>query len=113
MAAVSFPVQCCQPRSILECAAYQFVFCPHYLSLAAKAQDPVERLKNVTAAFIACIHTTSQVLLLPTLSALLLQSLGAWVHSSSMLQHASIDGNARARRQLTQERCVVGADIGV
>jgi hypothetical protein len=57
---VSFPVRCCQPRTILECAAYQFVFCPHYLQLAAKAADPVERLKNVTAAFIACIHTTSQ-----------------------------------------------------
>eukprot|EP00802_Teleaulax_amphioxeia_P007212 Tamp_07218.p1 GENE.Tamp_07218~~Tamp_07218.p1 ORF type:complete len:462 (-),score=85.12 Tamp_07218:1145-2530(-) len=57
---VSFPVRCCQPRTILECAAYQFVFCPHYLQLAAKAADPVERLKHVTAAFIACIHTTSQ-----------------------------------------------------
>ncbi|EKX40994.1 hypothetical protein GUITHDRAFT_96169 [Guillardia theta CCMP2712] len=57
---VTFPVRCCQPRTILECAAYQFCFCPHYLSRAAMETDPVERLKHVTACFIACIHTTSQ-----------------------------------------------------
>lgn len=105
MPAVSFPVQCCQPRSILECAAYQFVFCPHYLSLAAKAQDPVERLKNVTAAFIACIHTTSQVQLLPAISALLLQSLGAWVHSSS-IHGSSIHGWKCARSKASGARAL-------
>mmetsp|Transcript_19660 Transcript_19660/g.40028 ORF Transcript_19660/g.40028 Transcript_19660/m.40028 type:complete len:458 (+) Transcript_19660:237-1610(+) len=57
---VTFPVRCCQPRTILECAAYQFCFAPYYLGRAAKATDPVERLKNVTACFVACIHTTSQ-----------------------------------------------------
>lgn len=43
---VTFPVRCCQPRTILECAAYQFVFCPHYLTLAANCQDPVKRIKQ-------------------------------------------------------------------
>lgn len=57
---VTFPVRCCQPRTILECAAYQFVFCPHYLSAAARCSDPVERMKQVVCCFVACLHTTSQ-----------------------------------------------------
>jgi len=57
---VTFPVRCCQPCTILECAVGQFNFCPYFLGRAAAARDPVERLKNVTAAFVACIHTTSQ-----------------------------------------------------
>ena len=78
---VSFPVRCCQPRTILECAAYQFVFCPHYLGLAAAAADPVERIKCVTAAFIACIHTTSQFVkpFNPTLGETLEASFGSAV----------------------------------
>mmetsp|Transcript_29439 Transcript_29439/g.70761 ORF Transcript_29439/g.70761 Transcript_29439/m.70761 type:complete len:453 (-) Transcript_29439:516-1874(-) len=57
---VTFPVRCCQPCTILECAVGQFTFCPYFLGKAAATKDPVERLKNVTAAFVACIHTTSQ-----------------------------------------------------
>jgi hypothetical protein len=40
--------------------AAQFVFCPHYLSQAAAASNPVERLKLVVCCFVACLHTTSQ-----------------------------------------------------
>jgi len=57
---VTFPVRCCQPRTILECAAYQFVYAPHYLGRAAEAKDPAERLKQVVCCFTACMHTTSQ-----------------------------------------------------
>jgi len=56
---VTFPVRCCQPKTILEVAAGQFVFCPHFLSKAAATPDPVERMKLVVACFVGCIHTTS------------------------------------------------------
>ena len=42
---VTFSVRCCQPKTILEVASGQFVFCPEYLTRAAEESDPVSSIR--------------------------------------------------------------------
>lgn len=51
----SFPVTMFEPRSYLQKLADPWVY-PRFLSEAAEAEDPVERLKLVTAWFVAGLH---------------------------------------------------------
>eukprot|EP00292_Cryptomonas_paramecium_P006006 CAMPEP_0113693420 /NCGR_PEP_ID=MMETSP0038_2-20120614/19653_1 /TAXON_ID=2898 /ORGANISM="Cryptomonas paramecium" /LENGTH=391 /DNA_ID=CAMNT_0000615487 /DNA_START=59 /DNA_END=1230 /DNA_ORIENTATION=+ /assembly_acc=CAM_ASM_000170 len=62
---VSFPIQCCQPATILEVASYQAGFFNHYLPRASAASDPVERMKNVVAAMVSVMVLTSGNFLKP------------------------------------------------
>mmetsp|Transcript_66392 Transcript_66392/g.163608 ORF Transcript_66392/g.163608 Transcript_66392/m.163608 type:complete len:420 (+) Transcript_66392:186-1445(+) len=62
---VSFPIQCCQPMTILEIAAKQAGLFHLYLPRANKAQDPLERMKNVVACFISGMALTSGNFLKP------------------------------------------------
>mmetsp|Transcript_17499 Transcript_17499/g.27083 ORF Transcript_17499/g.27083 Transcript_17499/m.27083 type:complete len:430 (+) Transcript_17499:328-1617(+) len=61
----SFPIQCCQPRTILEICAEQSRFFHEFLPRAAGLTDPVERLKTVSACFIAGMSLTSNNFLKP------------------------------------------------
>jgi len=62
---VSFPIQCCQPRTVLEIGACIAGFTHMYLPRAAATPDPVERLKNVVACFVAATTLTSGNFLKP------------------------------------------------
>uniref|UniRef100_A0A7S0EDB9 Oxysterol-binding protein n=1 Tax=Hanusia phi TaxID=3032 RepID=A0A7S0EDB9_9CRYP len=62
---VSFPIQCCQPRTVLEIGAQMGQFTHIYLPRAAVTKDPVERMKNVVACFIAAMPLTSGNFLKP------------------------------------------------
>mmetsp|Transcript_38151 Transcript_38151/g.89931 ORF Transcript_38151/g.89931 Transcript_38151/m.89931 type:complete len:438 (+) Transcript_38151:138-1451(+) len=61
----SFPIQCCQPRSLLEIAAEQGRFFHAFLPQAARATDPVERMKNIVACFVSAMTLTSANFLKP------------------------------------------------
>ena len=57
---VSFPIQCCAPRTVLEIGAAMGQYFHHYMPRAAAASnDPVERMKNVVACFVAAMPLTS------------------------------------------------------
>jgi len=56
---VALPVYLFEPRSFIERLADGFSFTPTYLTRAAKAKDPVERLKNVIAFSVAGMHLTA------------------------------------------------------
>jgi hypothetical protein len=62
---VSLPIQCCQPRTILEVAGAQPGYAQHFLPRAAAATDPVERLKYVIATFVSGMALTSNNFLKP------------------------------------------------
>lgn len=49
----SFPIQCCQPRTILEIASCQAQYFHAFLPRAAECSDPVERMKLVVACFVS------------------------------------------------------------
>jgi len=61
----SFPIQCCQPKTILEIAQSQGGFFHAFLPQAARAKDPVERMKNVVSCFVAAMTLTSANFLKP------------------------------------------------
>jgi len=61
----SFPIQCCQPRTILEVASCQGQFFHAFLPRAAECTDPVERFKLVVACFIANSICTAGTFLKP------------------------------------------------
>mmetsp|Transcript_28791 Transcript_28791/g.59015 ORF Transcript_28791/g.59015 Transcript_28791/m.59015 type:complete len:436 (-) Transcript_28791:489-1796(-) len=62
---VSFPIQCCQPKTILEIGAAMGGFTHLFLPRAAATTDPVERMKNVVSAFVAAMTLTSGNFLKP------------------------------------------------
>jgi len=62
---VSFPIQCCQPKTTLEIGAAMGQFFHLYMPRAAAATDPVERMKNVVTCFIAAMPLTSGNFLKP------------------------------------------------
>ena len=51
---VSFPIQCCQPRTILEIGSLMGGFCHHFLPRASAAKDPMERMKQVETGHTSC-----------------------------------------------------------
>ncbi len=53
---VSLPIEVSEPRSLLERFTDMWSSCPHYLTLAASASDPIERLKYVVCFAISGIH---------------------------------------------------------
>ncbi|KAL6062324.1 Oxysterol-binding protein 4 [Balamuthia mandrillaris] len=59
LVSVSLPVYLFEPRSFLERLCDGFSFAPTYLTKAAATTDPLERLKNVIAFFIAGTHLTA------------------------------------------------------
>mmetsp|Transcript_25916 Transcript_25916/g.62509 ORF Transcript_25916/g.62509 Transcript_25916/m.62509 type:complete len:438 (+) Transcript_25916:63-1376(+) len=62
---VSFPIECCQPKSILEIAAMQGGYFNKFLPRAAATNDPVERLRLVVSCFVASMTLTSGNFLKP------------------------------------------------
>jgi len=62
---VSFPIQCCQPRTILEIGSLMAGFTHHFLPRAAATTDPVERLKQVVSCFVATMTLTAGNFLKP------------------------------------------------
>jgi len=56
---VSLPVYLFEPRSFIERLADGFSFAPIFLSKAAGCTDPLERMKNVIAFYVAGIHLTA------------------------------------------------------
>lgn len=58
LVSVSLPVYIFEPRSFLERLTDNWVYLPHFLSLASEAQDPVERLEYVIALVISGLHNT-------------------------------------------------------
>jgi hypothetical protein len=61
----SFPIQCCQPKTILEIGATMAGFTHIYMPRAVQCTDPVERMKNVVACFIGTMTLTSGNFLKP------------------------------------------------
>mmetsp|Transcript_89282 Transcript_89282/g.133859 ORF Transcript_89282/g.133859 Transcript_89282/m.133859 type:complete len:435 (-) Transcript_89282:168-1472(-) len=55
---VSFPIQCCQPKTILEIGSLMGGFTHLYLPRAAASSDPVERMKNVVSCFVSAMTLT-------------------------------------------------------
>lgn len=55
----SFPIQCCQPRTILEVASCQAQYFHAFLPRAADCKDPVERMKLIVACFVSSQILTS------------------------------------------------------
>jgi hypothetical protein len=55
----SFPIQCCQPRSILEVTSCQAQNFNAFLPRAVECKDPVERFKLVVACFVSSQILTS------------------------------------------------------
>lgn len=55
---VSLPVRICEPRSYLQRIADGWCFMEEYLTKAAEATDPVERLKYVITFAIGGLHNT-------------------------------------------------------
>ena len=62
---VSFPIQCCQPKTTLEIGAAMGQFFHLYMPRAAAATDPIERMKNVVTCFVAAMPLTSGNFLKP------------------------------------------------
>jgi len=61
----SFPIQCCQPRTILEIGATMAGFTHIYMPRACEAKDPIERMKNVVACFVGTMTLSSGNFLKP------------------------------------------------
>mmetsp|Transcript_39699 Transcript_39699/g.77698 ORF Transcript_39699/g.77698 Transcript_39699/m.77698 type:complete len:448 (+) Transcript_39699:36-1379(+) len=61
----SFPIQCCQPKTILEIGSAMAGYTHIYMPRAVQATDPVERMKNVVSCFIGTMTLTSGNFLKP------------------------------------------------
>jgi hypothetical protein len=62
---VSFPIQCCQPKTVLEIGAAMGQLFHEYMPRAAATTDPIERLKCVVSCFVASMPLTSGNFLKP------------------------------------------------
>ena len=51
---VSFPIQCCQPKTTMEIGSLTTGYMHHFLPRAAATKDPLERMKQVTRRPLCC-----------------------------------------------------------